>query len=47
MKTPCAINLHNVVTVPKAHLGRRVASLSPERLEEICSALGFALGCLS
>lgn len=46
MKRPCAINLHNVVTVPKAHLGRCVASLSPERLEEICSALGFALGCL-
>jgi mRNA interferase MazF len=46
MKGPCAVTLHNVITVPKAHLGRRVAALSPERLEEVCSALGFALGCL-
>ncbi|HEV2175810.1 MAG TPA: type II toxin-antitoxin system PemK/MazF family toxin [Terriglobia bacterium] len=45
MKVPCAVNLHNVVTVSKAHLGRRVAALSPERLQEICAALGFALGC--
>jgi mRNA interferase MazF len=47
LKGPCAINLHNVVTVSKAHLGRRVATLSPERLSEVCAALGFALGCLS
>ena len=47
MKHPCAVNLHNLVTVSKERLGRRVASLSPERLSEICSALGFALGCLS
>jgi mRNA-degrading endonuclease toxin of MazEF toxin-antitoxin module len=45
MKDMCAINLHNVVTVSKAHLGRRVAMLSSERLREICAALGFALGC--
>lgn len=45
MKNPCAINLHNVVTVSKAHLGRRVAMLSPERLSEVCAALGFSLGC--
>ncbi len=47
MKAPCAVNLHNVVTVSKVHLGRRVAVLSPERLKEICGALGFALGCSS
>lgn len=46
MKAPCVVNLHNVVTVPKAHLGRRVALLSPDRLKEVCNALGFALGCL-
>ena len=45
MKGPCAVNLHNLVTVSKAHLGRRVAVLSSERLREICGALGFALGC--
>ena len=47
MKRPCAINLHNVVTVSKAHLGRRVGTLSSERLREVCAALGFALGCTS
>jgi mRNA interferase MazF len=45
MKSPCAVNLHNVVTVSKAHLGRRVALLSDERMKDICAALGFALGC--
>ena len=45
MKGPCAVNLHNVVTVSKAHLGRRVALLSSERLTEICAALGFVFGC--
>ncbi|HEV2491722.1 MAG TPA: type II toxin-antitoxin system PemK/MazF family toxin [Terriglobia bacterium] len=47
MKGACAINLHNVVTVSKAHLGRRVAALTSERLREVCAALGFALGCAS
>ena len=47
MKGECAVNLHNLVTVSKAHLGRRVAVLSPERMREICAALGFALGCTS
>ena len=47
MKGMCAVNLHNVVTVSKAHLGRRVPALSPERLDEVCQALGFALGCLT
>ena len=47
MKSACAVNLHNVVTVSKAHLGRRLAMLSPERLKEVSSALGFALGCSS
>lgn len=47
LKGPCAVNLHNLVTVPKDWLGRRVGTLSPERLDKICSALGFALGCIS
>ena len=47
MKGACAVNLHNVVTVSKANLGRRVATLSPERMKEICAALGFSLGCTS
>jgi mRNA-degrading endonuclease toxin of MazEF toxin-antitoxin module len=47
MKGACAVNLHNVVTVSKARLGRRVAVLSPERMSEICAAMGFALGSAS
>jgi mRNA interferase MazF len=46
MKGPCAVNLHNLVTVPKDHLGRRVTVLCPERMSEICAALAFALGCV-
>jgi len=45
MKDTCAVNLHNIVTISKAQLGRRVAMLGPERLREICAALNFALGC--
>ncbi len=47
MKRPCAVNLHNLVTVSKTRLGRRVAVLGPERLKEVCRSLGFALGCSS
>ena len=47
MKKACAVNLHNLVTVPKDWLGKQVGTLSPEHLEEICKALGFALGCIS
>jgi mRNA interferase MazF len=45
MKEPCAVNLHNVVTIRRSELGRRVAQLSSMRMDEICEALGFALGC--
>lgn len=45
MKGPCVVNLHNLTTLHKSHLGPRVATLRPERLGEICAALNFALGC--
>lgn len=45
MKGRCALNLHNVVTVAQARLGRRVARLSVERMQEVCAALRFSLGC--
>ncbi|HLY40544.1 MAG TPA: type II toxin-antitoxin system PemK/MazF family toxin [Terracidiphilus sp.] len=45
MKVRCAINLHNLVTVSKDHLGRRVAQLRSTRMSEICAALRFSLGC--
>jgi mRNA interferase MazF len=45
MKGPCAVNLHNAVTVSQGRLGKRVARLSDERLSEVCTALRFSLGC--
>ncbi len=45
MKGRCAVNLHNAVTVSQVRLGRRVGSLSPERMREVCAALRFSLGC--
>ena len=45
MKKTCAVNLHNVVTVSKDGLGRRLGYLSPEKMRVVCQALGFALGC--
>jgi mRNA interferase MazF len=45
MKQPCAVNLHNLVTVTKDGLGRRLCSIERQRMREVCDALGFALGC--
>jgi len=42
MKAPCAVNLHNVMTVSQANLGRRVAELGPPRMRQVCAALAFA-----
>lgn len=45
MKTACAVNLHNAITVSQNKLGRRVAQLSALRMRQICGALRFTLGC--
>jgi mRNA interferase MazF len=45
MKTCCAVNLHNLITVPQQSLGKRVGRLTPRRMKEICAALSFAVGC--
>jgi mRNA interferase MazF len=45
MKAPCAVNLHNAVTVSQRRLGRRVARLGARRMNEVCLALRFSLGC--
>ena len=44
MKAPCAVNLHNAVTVSQERLGKRVAQLSSRRMKEVCKALR-AVGC--
>jgi mRNA interferase MazF len=45
LKQPSAVNLHNVVTVQKDVIGRRVAQLGEEKMRDVCRAIGFALGC--
>jgi len=45
MKAPCAVNLHNAITVSQDRLGKPVARLSSLRMNEICAALRFSLGC--
>lgn len=45
MKQPCAVNLHNLVTLSQDRLGRRVARVREGKMLEVCRALGFALGC--
>lgn len=45
MKSRCAVNLHNAVTAAQTRLGRRVANLSAQRIEEVCAALPFSPGC--
>lgn len=45
VKMSCAVNLHNAITVSQHHLGKRVTQLSPTRMNHICAALRFSLGC--
>jgi hypothetical protein len=45
MKSPCAVKLHNAVAVPHQRLRKRVAQLSSARMNEVCGALRFPLGC--
>jgi mRNA interferase MazF len=45
MKAPCAVNLHNAVTVSQQRIGRRVARLNAHRMNEVCFAIRFSLGC--
>ena len=45
MKAPCAVNLHNTITVSHDRLGKRVGRLNSVRMDEICAALRFCLGC--
>jgi len=43
LSTDCAVNLDDVMTIPKALLQRQIATLSDERMAEVVSALTFAL----
>jgi mRNA-degrading endonuclease toxin of MazEF toxin-antitoxin module len=39
------VNAHNLVTVRKDQIGRRVARLNEARMHSVCVAVAFALGC--
>jgi mRNA interferase MazF len=45
MKKQCAVNLHNTVTVSQQRLGPRLSHLNARRMDEICAALRFSIGC--
>lgn len=45
MKTTCAVNLHNAITVSQRRIGKRLAQLSSTRMSQICAALRFSVGC--
>ncbi|MFZ1939596.1 MAG: type II toxin-antitoxin system PemK/MazF family toxin [Terracidiphilus sp.] len=45
MKASCAVNLHNAITISQDRLGKRVTQLNSSRMNEVCSALRFSLGC--
>jgi mRNA interferase MazF len=42
--TDCAANCDNLQTIAKARLGAYITHLAPEKLRELCEAIGFALG---
>ncbi len=44
LQTECAVNLHNLQTVPKALVSGLIAVLSESRMDAIETALLFALG---
>jgi len=39
------LSMDNVTVVPKSMLTERIATLPPQRLEEVCRALAIATGC--
>lgn len=45
MPVECALRFDNLATVPKSLLTERITALAPDRLDELCTALGVAAGC--
>jgi hypothetical protein len=46
-KSPCAVDLHNAVTVSQQRLGKRVAQLGSARMDEAWGALLFSAPVIS
>ncbi|MGH9067865.1 MAG: type II toxin-antitoxin system PemK/MazF family toxin [Acidimicrobiales bacterium] len=45
MPRPCALSFDNLVSMPKSLLVERISRLGPDRMHEVCRALGTATGC--
>jgi len=45
MPDECAISADNLQIVPKSVIRSRITSLSASRLDELCEATRFAIGC--
>ena len=44
MRTTCAANCDNLLTVMQDRVGEMITQLSPHRMEEVKDAISFALG---
>jgi mRNA interferase MazF len=47
MPAECVLTLDNVRVVRKSMLTRRITSLDPARMDDVCTALAFATACES
>lgn len=45
MREPCALTLDNTGPIAKGYLTRRIATLGPEKMAEVCAALSVATEC--
>ena len=43
MPTECAVNLDNILTIPKSRLRQRITALSPAKMTAVAKAIIFAL----
>jgi mRNA interferase MazF len=44
LPSTCAANFDNLQTVPKSHIGDRIARLTARKMKEAAAAVSFALG---
>jgi mRNA interferase MazF len=44
VRRSCAVNLDHIQTVPQARIGGLIATLSENRMADVRTAVGFALG---
>jgi mRNA interferase MazF len=45
MPEPCALALDNVGPIVKSHLTRRITTLGPAKMSEVCRVLSYATSC--